>query len=1057
MEIEGVSRCCSECLKTPGCEIWQYRIDTACCDLFSDKFMTKGAERSNKTVVGMPLPIRKPDGGIFIRDATEIDNNTYLSYRAVGKDILSDVAPLPRFPYDFAFATTKGEMQESLKDDYNCIKVLSNRDKEGYFCAKKGLADLKMEWLVKADANKQCVKIATDDTSEDGYLCFEGWPQAADLVFVSGGALGLEKRETCMRWVPTLGYKTWTEAYLCARTNEFLGNVSRSEGGWQGKLFCANWDKTFIANPEFQAENKPPNQRNEWWLILISPDHRLGDKFRVEEARCCETAFGAPCVKTFPEGAQRLAATILNETLIVVKGDAGMLKNVGETEQTFKLLEKEYLLECTGDGPDEGCERGIQLREARARRSGNPCLGVGPKKVVEQTLHFVQGPPLLPVEWLGHFLRNGTKEEVYQIVQHAGVRFPKKKKVAAKKGANGCCMVRDDKDETKLLKTCDRKNPIPVERFILETMRDEPDPVPCKDSHGNWSEVGINEAWVLGCLAVGGGCKLGVGSEELCKVECEHLEAKEKCNSFNYFNKDGKPSSAECCLQSCPDVTNPVKRQIKPKELPGWKKIVNFAATEGIDVSQLKFPSPGCSAVVLQNRDANNGVYSFNIDGIPFKSYCVFDRTRGHIWTLIRSVMYQDFLHKEGFGSTALTDDYFGAVNVSNLTEITHVNEPPQRVSFDLGYTDVPSKLLTSKAAEWTHFLATCDFNTDMDEDFMLFEFRKGDQFPLALNSDAPSCQHLEAYTLLHKHCKGEKCQLPISQKTGETSFHVNPVQPCEGDDTLKGVSLKEKEKFFGSYERPPEGERFMCAASKVSITNFWLGEKFPSPHENCGHFFSWDLKPGFKCVGEMIRELDWVDPEDQTKSSCTLCKTSEPADKVFEKKQGVWSGYKVFDYADNGSPRPCTHSDACFADAQRSETGVGTTCDWAETPGKKGSPAVPAKRVAQFSVHDTAREEPDQDVLCRAYMMEVMLSWKHHNIGCYEVHKERGDITVCNLYNSTVMWTAGGSFRAGRVTFPLCPHIERKRPPVAMLAGNRTSESAVDSGNMTLISLVDR
>ncbi|CEL99602.1 unnamed protein product [Vitrella brassicaformis CCMP3155] len=227
---------------------------------------------------------------------------------------------------------------------------------------------------------------------------------------------------------------------------------------------------------------------------------------------------------------------------------------------------------------------------------GNPCKKV--KQVKAQQLEGLpEGPPLVPKEWIGRFIR-GTRggkdmEEVYKIIAEPGTSFVTKRKVGAHPGMHGCCRIKDTKageDSSTAAPTysCDRDSPLLAEisatklPHFLERINTDKEEFVCFATSGDWHEIGMGETWVLGCLAVGGACKTGVGSVELCKMECEAIEETELCNAINYYANAAKPSEAYCCLQSCPSPSNPVIRTVKPHEVKGWRKYVNYMGEKAI-------------------------------------------------------------------------------------------------------------------------------------------------------------------------------------------------------------------------------------------------------------------------------------------------------------------------------------------------------------------------------------------------------------------------------------------------------------------------------------------
>jgi len=251
-----------------------------------------------------------------------------------------------------------------------------------------------------------------------------------------------------------------------------------------------------------------------------------------------------------------------------------------------------------------------------------------------------------------------------------------------------------------------------------------------------------------------------------------------------------------------------------------------------------------------------------------------------------------------------------------------------------------------------------------------------------------------------------------------------------------------------------------------------------------CGHPFEYRLIAGFKCSEDILRELDWlglyghdrvkkelvcrgecafhpfciaysleVDPKNRSVTTCTLCKRAD----TWNQQDSVWSGYKLFDVSAN---QACTISDGCFLQAQKSESSEQMACDHSAGPPRSvGIPSVAIHRVADISIHDSVTSKPEQDMLCRAYMVDELLRYDEgRDIGCYEIQRDRsGEVgnTWCNLYDNTRMTQAGGSYRSGRVTFPLCPKEKRELNATAANATSlppgeviRTEDNLVDYGD---------
>ncbi|CEL94620.1 unnamed protein product [Vitrella brassicaformis CCMP3155] len=713
--------------------------------------------------------------------------------------------------------------------------------------------------------------------------------------------------------------------------------------------------------------------------------------------------------------------------------------------------------------------------ECKDTTYGDPCVLV--KEVPTAELELLEGPPLVPNDFVGRFVRAvvGGKAfpDVYLIVREPGQTFVRKRIVVAPESSQGCCRVKHPseilgrmrehttKGTHKILKTCDRDNPLTMEcsaskipHFFDRIVTDMQKDIICQEGTGDWHEVGVGDDWVIGCLAVGGGCVPAVPSVDLCMSECEAIQEAELCNAFNYYENPSDPRASLCCLQSCPDPTKPVQKNVRPEQVRGWTKYVNHMVEKGIDIAMLPFPSPGCSAVVLQNRDASNGIYTFNVAGKATRTYCVFDRERGHIWTFIRSIRLADYSVPGGFRGVPFTADVVAAgVRMATMDKL--VKEPPKE-SFNVNY-GVLKAMLEDPNAAWTHFMATCNFDTSQSRDYILVELTWGDPFPIAFEAQ-DQCIDILSYDIRGDSCNAPSpCALPFSQGMGKYDFHVDSSKAAEGacaPDKSVTRAKKGGEDNFGYYKNV--NKEFTCSYDDDSTTNFWLGEKFSHPSKLCGYPFEYEMKPGFKCTGDVMREMDWLgqaygtdrsrketvcrgectlqplcaayslqaEVGNETSSTCTLCKRADR----WESRSGVWSGYKLYDPA---SKRPCSISDGCFVQAMRSETAEGMACDHSEG-------ALPTV------------------LPCRGYLLDEMLKYRVPFIGCYEVQRERhpdsvGD-TWCNLYDTSRTISTGGSFRAGRVLFPLCDKSTREESEgVDEEEEPRTSTLHTPKSNLTM------
>ena len=194
----------------------------------------------------------------------------------------------------------------------------------------------------------------------------------------------------------------------------------------------------------------------------------------------------------------------------------------------------------------------------------------------------------------------------------------------------------------------------------------------------------------------------------------------------------------------------------------------------------------------------SDGVYTITSTTLgSLNLYCSFDYINEYAWTLFES-------GTRG-GMQAMRDTGFSVDAERNTGDVDAYRFTIYRLSYDwMDYLQSNSDYL----------FATCEFNTSLVEDYMLFDVSQFDIFSLN-NSDTSICSSGHIFTNIN----GVSCGGSTIAIVGASEMHPHLSQQSGCDCTIFGTS---GEDYFGCYWSTDAS--FTCTTSGYSTTQWWYG-----------------------------------------------------------------------------------------------------------------------------------------------------------------------------------------------------------------------------------------